>query len=138
MIRATREWFCSWPMMLSTLRPDPVFEAIRKHQLAVARHEAAVSARDEVRAHVLSRGSRSEECGLHILDAWCSRLEREALLSLQYICATVPTTVSGTLHSRKYVSQQLSKVKRSTARAAPSLPLLHTWEVLARYAGKEQ
>ena len=38
MIRATREWFSRVPMMmLSATRPDPVFDAVRKHQLALDR-----------------------------------------------------------------------------------------------------
>jgi hypothetical protein len=132
MMRTARKWLGR--REVGRAKPDPIHEAIRHHQLAVARLEAAVSACAELESHVLAAGLKSEECGLPVLDSWRYRMEWAAYYALQCLLSTVPTTTTGVTALRTYVREQ---ALRAEAEANPSLPVMRTREVLARFLDRE-
>jgi hypothetical protein len=96
-----------------------------------------VTACSELEAHVRAAGLKSEECGLPVLEAWRYRMEWAAYYALQCLLSTVPTTTSGATSLRTYVREQLRRAEKTAGSATPSLPLLRSWEVLARFLDRE-
>jgi hypothetical protein len=62
-------------------------------------------------------------------------MEWAAYYALQCLLSTVPTTTTGAQALRTYVREQ---TRRAEAAPDPSLPILRTREVLARFFDREE